>query len=188
MPDPLTKEQLLDALRTTGDDATARLRALPASAFDAGRYENGWNAREILAHIAAIEWTYARLVDLAQDAPAAQPAADTEPKQADVRTTTPGASQTPRSRPPRGGIDDYNARQVDKRAEASVAELIDEFAANRARTIAAVEAMSDELASRSIQSAGGVTGSLANVVYSIAIDHVMAHVGDITGEPWRGLR
>src|SRR3970040_1455364 len=67
MSEILTKAQLLDALRTTGDDATTRLRALPASAFSAGRYENGWNARQILAHIAAIEWTYARLVDLGPD-------------------------------------------------------------------------------------------------------------------------
>ena len=36
----------------------------------------------------------------------------------------------------RGGIDDYNARQVEKRAGATIAELLDEFAANRAKTVA----------------------------------------------------
>lgn len=183
MADALTRAQLLNALRTTGDDAAQRLRAMPESSYDAGRYEHGWNAREILAHIAAIEWTYARLVDLALDAP---PAANEPP--AEARRTPPEASPSLPSHPARGGIDDYNARQVEKRARASVSELIDEFVANRARTIAAVEAMDDALASKPIRSAGGVTGGLASVIYSIAIDHVMSHVGDITGEPWRGGR
>jgi hypothetical protein len=184
MSEILTKTQLLDALRTTGDDATTRLRALPASAFSAGRYENGWNAREILAHIAAIEWTYARLVDLAQEAAAPT----TAPAPAEARRTTPEESPNLPTRPPRGGIDDYNARQVEKRADASIAELIDEFAANRARTIAAVEGMDEVLIARQIRSAGGITGGLSSVIYSVAVDHVMSHVGDITGEPWRGRR
>jgi hypothetical protein len=157
---------------------------LPASAFSAGRYENGWNAREILAHVAAIEWTYARLVDLAQEAAAPT----TAPAPAEARRTTPEESPNLPSRPPRGGIDDYNARQVEKRADASIAELIDEFAANRARTIAAVEGMDEVLIARQIRSAGGITGGLSSVIYSVAVDHVMSHVGDITGEPWRGRR
>jgi hypothetical protein len=178
----LTKEQLLDALRTTGVNAVERLRALPESAFAEGRYESGWDGRGILAHIAAIEWTYARLVDLAQEAPPpSEPASD-------VRRTTPEESPNLPTRPPRGGIDDYNARQVEKRAALSVGELIDEFAANRARTIEAVEAMELELASKVIRSAGGITGPLANVIHAVAIDHVMSHVGDITGEPWQGQR
>lgn len=189
MAEALTKAQLLDALTTTGDDAAARLRALPASGYEDGRYENGWNARQILAHIAAIEWTYARLVDLAQDAaPSAATEARPAASQAEVRRTTPDESPSVASRPMRGGIDDYNARQVEKRAEASVAELIDEFAANRARTIAAVGAMDDTLATRPVRSAGGITGTLTSVIYSVAVDHVMSHVGDITGEPWHGRR
>jgi hypothetical protein len=184
MPDPMTRLQLLEALRTTGDDAVARLRALPESAYAEGRYENGWDARNILAHIAAIEWTYARLVDLARDAPAPPPQAPP----AEVRRTTPEESPDLPTRPARGGIDDYNARQVEKRAGASITELIDEFAANRARTIAAVESITDDLAVKNIRSAGGITGPLTNVIYSVGIDHVMSHVGDITGEPWRGQR
>jgi hypothetical protein len=182
MADVLTKDQLLDALRTTGRDAVERLRAMPESSFAEGRYESGWDGRGILAHIAAIEWTYARLLDLAQDAP------DASGPQPEVRRTTSEESPNLPSRPPRGGIDDYNARQVEKRAELSVSELIDEFAANRDRTIEAVESMDPALASKVIRSAGGITGPLANVMHAVAIDHVMSHVGDITGEPWKGQR
>jgi len=43
------KAHLLDALRATGEQAVAKLRALDAAAFEQGRYESGWNGREILA-------------------------------------------------------------------------------------------------------------------------------------------
>jgi hypothetical protein len=48
--------------------------------------------------------------------------------------------------------------------------------------------MDDALAARPIRSAGGVTGPLSTVLYTVAVDHVMSHVGDITGEPWTGRR
>lgn len=179
-----TKAQLLDALRATGDEAVASLRALDAAAFEQGRYENGWNGREILAHVASIEWTYARLIDVARQAPAgAQPAASGE-----VRRTTPEESGGLATRPMRGGVDDYNARQVEKRAAATVAELLDEFAANRAKTIAAVEAAEESLLATPIRSAGGITGPLSGVLAAVAVEHVVMHVADITGEPRSGAR
>ncbi|HEY8172047.1 MAG TPA: maleylpyruvate isomerase N-terminal domain-containing protein [Dehalococcoidia bacterium] len=180
-----TKQSLIEALRSTGDRAVAALRAVPADAWDGGRYENGWTARQILAHVAAIEWTYARLIDVARggDAPPA-----TVPAASEVKRTTPEESPQHASRPPRGGIDDYNARQVEKRAALPVAELISELETNRAATIAAVERADDALFDTPIRSAGGITGPLADVIRAVAIEHVMGHVSDITGEKWEGKR
>lgn len=180
-----TKDQLLDILRSTGEDAVTRLRAMPEQDFAQGRYENGWNGRGILAHIAAIEWTYPRLLDLASES---TDQATDAPAPREVRRTTVEKSPQLPSRPPRGGIDEYNARQVEKRMSLSPRELIDEFAMNRARTIDAVAAMDESLATRQIRSAGGITGPLSAVLFAVAIDHVMSHVGDITGEPWSGAR
>jgi len=87
----------------------------------------------------------------------------------------------PASRPARGGIDDYNARQVEKRAPMSVAELIHEFEQNRATTIAAFEQADESLLNQPIRSAGGITGPLADVVSMIAIAHVDQHARDIAG-------
>jgi DinB family protein len=182
-----TKRELLDALLATGDGAVARLRAIDPASFQSGRYEGGWNGRQILAHVAAIEWTYARLIDVARQAPA-EASPRTAPASAEVRRTTPEESAGVATRPVRGGIDDYNARQVEKRAGATVAELLDEFAANRAKTIAAVEATEEELLVTPIRSAGGITGPLASVIRAVAVQHVMMHVADITGEPWQEQR
>ena len=110
---PSSKGELLEALRSSGDEVLRMVRGLPAEHLEEGRYENGWNGRQILAHIASIEWSYPRLIDIAR-APAS-PAADELP-----------------TRTMRGGNDAYNDRQVAKRAHLSAAELLAEFEKNRA--------------------------------------------------------
>jgi len=173
---PMTsKAEVLQALRDNGSTALQRLRALPAEEFENGRYESGWNGRQILAHIASIEWTYPKLIDVARGAsgvPVEKPAAapKPEPKSGDLPTRTA-----------QGGILSYNDRQVEKRAGMSVAELLDELETNRAATIAAVEAADEALFGVEIRSAGGVTGPLSGVINAVAVLHVAAHVGDICG-------
>jgi hypothetical protein len=165
MPEPtaVTKAGLLDALRASGREFVETIEAMPASELDAGRYENGWTGRQILAHVAAIEWTYPRLLDIpAQAGPGA-------------KADGPPATEA------RGGIDSYNERQVAKRDGVPVAELFAEFERNRAATIAAVEAASDAVLAVHVRSAGGRTGPLATVFYDIAVGHVRQHMEDIAG-------
>ena len=159
-----SKADLLQALRESRDFVLETVRALSPERLEEGRYENGWNGRQILAHIASIEWSYPRLIDIARDATAA-PAAGT-----DLPTRTM-----------KGGNDSYNDRQVAKRAHLSPAELLAEFERNRATTIAAVEAADEALFARQIRSAGGITGTLAHVFHRVAVVHVLDHARDIAG-------
>ena len=160
-----TKAELLDALRRSAAEVVAIVRGLSAEALEEGRYESGWNGRQILAHIASIEWTYPRLIDIAREAGTAPPAAN---------------ESTP-TREMRGGNDAYNERQVAKRAHLSAAALLEEFERNRAATIRAVEAADDALFARTIRSAGGVTGPLARVFHRVAVEHVLGHARDLAG-------
>jgi hypothetical protein len=169
-PSTPTKAELLHALRSTGQDALERLRALPPEEFERGRYENGWNGRQILAHVASIEWTYPKLIDVAKEA--------TPPRSGEGPGV--GSAGTP-TRIAQGGILSYNDRQVAKRADASVAELLAEFENNRAATIAAVEGVDAALLAKEIRSAGGITGPLASVINAVAVLHVLGHVNDIVG-------
>lgn len=172
---PLSKAELLDKLRDSGRTAVERLRSLPAAEFETGRYESGWNGRQILAHVASIEWSYPRLIDIAREAQSPKPA-----------EAAKSPSNDPPTRPASGGINDYNERQVEKRANASVEELIAEFEANRATTIAAIEAADEGLFSTTIRSAGGITGPLADVINMIAVMHVGGHLDDIVGSQPQG--
>jgi Mycothiol maleylpyruvate isomerase N-terminal domain len=157
-----SKSELLDALRRSGDEVVRIVNGLPAERLEEGRYENGWNGRQILAHIASIEWTYPRLIDIA-------------------RAPAPPATDEPPTRAMRGGNDAYNDRQVAKRAHLSAAELLDEFRKNRGATIEAVEAADEEVFARRIRSAGGIVGPLATVFYQVAVVHALDHARDIAG-------
>ena len=161
------KAELMEALRASRDVVIATVRALTPERLEEGRYENGWTGRQILAHLASIEWTYPRLVDIARAAPA------------DDAALAPG--DEPPTRTMRGGNDAYNERQVARRAHLSVAELLAEFERNRAATIQAVDATDEALLQRRIRSAGGVTGALALVLHRVAVDHVLGHARDIAG-------
>jgi uncharacterized protein (TIGR03083 family) len=165
-----SRGELLEALRASRDQVLETVRGLPPERLEEGRYENGWNGRQILAHLASIEWTYPRLIDIARETPAAR----------GVRGTAQGGGEPP-TRTMRGGNDAYNDRQVAKRAHLSAADLLTEFEQNRAATIAAVEAADEELFSRHIRSAGGITGPLATVFHLVAVVHVLGHARDIAG-------
>jgi uncharacterized damage-inducible protein DinB len=158
---PPSKAELLQALATSRDEVLTLVRSLPPQRLEEGRYENGWNGRQILAHIASIEWTYPRLIDIAR--------------------TPPAEETTPPTRAMRGGNETYNDRQVSKRAHLTVPELLAEFETNRAATIRAVEAADEALFARPIRSAGGVVGPLALVFQQIAVAHVLGHARDIAG-------
>ena len=175
MADTRTKAELVEELRASGREVAERLGALPEEEFDQGRYESGWNGRQILAHAAAIEWTYPRLLDIAKGGSTPSRGAT------DVRRTEPDEASKVPTRTAKGGIDSYNERQVAKREDATVEELLEEFRTNRAATIAAVEAADEELFGREIRSAGGITGVLADVIHAVAVAHVRGHVNDIVG-------
>ena len=61
------KARLLEALRASEQRLIDRLSGLPPEHFEQGAYESGWNRRQILAHVASIEWTYPRLLDVAKE-------------------------------------------------------------------------------------------------------------------------
>jgi uncharacterized protein (TIGR03083 family) len=165
-----SKTELLAALRASRDEVVRIVRGLTPEMLEEGRYENGWNGRQILAHLASIEWTYPRLIEVAREAPPPE--------------TRPSTANTPEELPTRtmrGGNDAYNERQVAKRADLSAADLLAEFERNRAATIRAIEVAEEELFARPIRSAGGRTGPLARVFHEVAVQHVLGHAWDLAG-------
>lgn len=155
----MNKTDALAELESDAEAVAAVVAERAAGEWDAGVYENGWSARQLLAHLAAIEWTYPKLIERAREAPAASGGAG-------------------------GGfdMDAYNHRQVAKRADAPISDLLAEFARNRAATIAALRDADDDLLARPARSAGGVEGTLLGVFASVSIDHVREHLADLRGE------
>ena len=154
-----TKAEVVAGLEASREELVAGLAGLAGLDLATGVYEGGWNGRQLLAHLASMEWTYPRVLELppATDEEAARP-----------RDT----SET---------VDDYNRKQVEKRAETTIDELVAEFGRNRARTIAAVEAHPADAFDVRVRSAGGTVGSLADVLWFVAVEHVRGHLADLRG-------
>jgi Mycothiol maleylpyruvate isomerase N-terminal domain len=163
----VSRDELLENLKQSGDEVRNGVGALTDSDLARGRYENGWNGQQILAHLASIEWTYPRLIEMARES-----SADQAPSGGDVTRATGGPV-----------ITDYNERQVAKRSVASRHDLLEEFNKNRAATIAAVEATPEDLLAKRVKSAGGADGALADVLQFVAVDHVRGHLQDLTAKP-----
>lgn len=168
----LSKDQLIQSVRASEQQFVDSLASIDAADLESGCYENGWNARQVLAHVASIEWTYANVIDLAKQAATG----DGETPAAAAAPSRPATSYNP---PPSGPILSYNDRQVEKRAAMSVPELLDEFRQNRAGTLAAIESAGDDLLSTTVRSAGGIKGPAANVLQTLAVGHVNLHLNDI---------
>ena len=113
-----SKSELVDELTRSGQDAVRNLRAMPAEAFEQGRYENGWNGREILAHVAL------HRVDVST-ADRAGEAGNDSGRDGPVEQQPAQAADDADPQPARPfGVNDYNDRQVAKRAEASMDESL----------------------------------------------------------------
>ena len=157
METTMNKSDLVSALRANREQVVEELRDRPAAFFTRGRYENGWNGREILAHIASMEWTYPNLVRLAEA-----------------------------GNPPEGvaavkafDVEAYNQKQVGKRADRDVEQLLAEFQKNREATIAAIEGVDDDVLEVKTTSGGGHTGRLKEIIHLIAVEHTRAHLDHI---------
>lgn len=157
-----THEELLAALREDAGRLPEVVGAIGEGDLERGVYENGWSARELLAHLAAIEWTYPRLIE---------------------RAAAPGGSDGSSDSSSGGAfdMDAYNARQVAKRAEAGIGELLEEFGRNREATIEAVANADAALLDRATRSAGGVEGTLLEVLIGVTVGHVREHMADLAG-------
>src|SRR5437660_1748662 len=154
----ITKDELLASMRASGSELIAAARNVALERWREGRYEEGWTAKDILAHLASIEWTFPKILLLAE-----QPAPEARDGEKAFRD----------------GLGGYNQRQVAKRADATVEELVEEFERNRAATVAAVARTDDALLRVRIRSAGGIEGTAAEVFNYLTVIHLRDHLDDI---------
>jgi len=152
----MNRDELVQDLRDSGSEALAAMMAVPESALERGCYEQGWTVRQIMAHVASMEFAYRRLPELARGS-------------RDAQTTTGGG---------RFDMDGYNARQVEKRKSTPPAELAEEFRRGRGALVVLIADTEAELLDTPVRTAGGVTGSLGQAIQETAVSHVRTHSSD----------
>ncbi|MCH7953448.1 MAG: DinB family protein [Chloroflexi bacterium] len=153
-----SKDSIIEGIRQVQAEAERIASAMPEDGWEEGVYENGWNARQILCHVA-----------LSANVPAFLIAAANSPEPAKM----PGGG---------GNMDDYMDSQVAMRMEKPVAEIVKEINTTYEQAINVVQATPDEFLAKQIRTPWQTEGELGALILDEDIRaHVMVHLADISG-------
>ena len=152
-----SKDSIIEGIRWVQAEAERIASAMPEDGWEEGVYENGWNARPILCHVA-----------LSANVPAFPIAAANSPEPAKM----PGGGDS---------IDDFNESQVAMRMEKPVAEIVKELNTTYEQAINVLQATPDELLAKQIRTPWQTEGELGALILDEDIRaHVMVHLADIS--------
>ncbi len=151
---PMTKDQVIAALKDVRSQIEDTASVLSVEQWSSGVYENGWNARELLCHLASDSVT-TFLLALAQ-----RPEGSTG-----------------------GGegfdLDAFNNQQVGLRSHKNVDDLLEEIRANNARDVRAVQTADEELLQKHFRAPWGMEGTLSEVIVESLAGHVGQHLAEV---------
>jgi hypothetical protein len=149
-----TKTQIIDRMQALQREIEQAVSTIPEEAWARGVYEGGWNAREILAHMASTSGTAGFLLGMARMS----------------------------SAPTLGGSYDenaFNAQQVASRAKNSTSELLDEIRRNIQLGVDSVQSAPDDLISKHFRAPWGVEGEVGDVIIESLEGHLGMHLTDL---------
>jgi hypothetical protein len=148
---------VIECLRNLRDEIVQLAEGAPEVAWSAATHEEGWNARQLLSHIASTSGVASFVLSLAQ-----------------VAGSAAG----------RGGsfdIDAFNSQQVAMRENKTVSEVLDEVRSNLQRDIQAIEGAPEELLQKHFRAPWDVEGPVAQVISDSVNGHLGGHVADLRG-------
>ncbi len=156
---PTDKETIVNAYCRAQGQAEELVASTPASAWSRGAYDQGWNAKQLLCHLA---------------------------DSCNVGRFLIGLAKEPRPRPAAGGgdagafdIDKWNAQQVALREGKSIPELLTELQVNIGRETEAIEAQPDELIAAHTRAPWGAEGTLGDLIMGTISQHFQTHLSDL---------
>lgn len=155
-----SRDDVIAELKSVQRDVEKLVETTPEGAWTKGVYENGWDARQVLGHLAAMSGVANFVIMMAQ---------------------APGSGMGA------GGafdIDAFNAQQTAMREGKTPADLLDEIRNNFTRDANAVEKASDELLSKHYRApwdveGAAVEGTVADVIVGSLKKHYRGHLAEL---------
>src|SRR3990172_4876480 len=155
-----SRQDVIDILNEVRTDVERLVETTPESAWTKGIYENGWNAKQVLGHLAAMSGV-ANFVMMMANAPGG------------------GMSG--------GGafdVDQFNAQQTAMRESKTPADLLDEIRGNFTRDAGAVEKAPDDLLFKHYKApwdveGAAVEGTVADVIGGSLRRHYRGHLAEL---------
>ncbi len=154
-----TRDELIQGINQVVARSEGLVDALTDEQWSKPAYEQGWNARQILAHIAAMGSVSPVFVGWAVNPP---PAPSGE-------GSGGGGAPDP---------DAWNAQQVGIRNEKSLSELLAEIRSGHQTGIKALDAVSDEQLAQT-RTLLGHTGPAIDLLHGFLVGHSLEHLQDL---------
>lgn len=152
-----SREQIVLGISNVVSRSEELAAGLSEAQWSRPAYEQGWNARQILAHIAAMGSVSPVFVSWAKNPPPASSGGS-------------GGAPDP---------DAWNAQQVSARDGKSVAELLAEIRAGHQAGIQALESVTDEQLQATVTLLGH-TESAGTLLHVFLVDHSLGHLEDLS--------
>lgn len=151
------KERILETIRTSRKQLEETVAAMPTDAWTRGVHENGWNAKQLLCHLAGGS-PAGFIIGMAG-------------RSGEGAGSGGGA----------GGfdIDAWNKAEVEKRQARSVEELMAEARASFDRDVELVNRTPDELLAKHFRAPWGAEGSVAGVIVASLSGHTAGHLAEL---------
>ncbi len=152
MPD--SKTDIVEVIRNTQEEVEKLVSSAAESAWSKPVYEQGWNAKQLLCHIASTSGAARFLIGMAKAPGSGGMGADFD-------------------------IDAFNAQQVAARKAKPITEVLEEVRGNCQRDIESIKNTADDLLAQHFRAPWGVEGPLADVIVISIEGHLMMHVRDL---------
>ncbi len=149
-----TKSNVIGTIRDAQREVESLVSSTPEAVWSKQGYEQGWNAKQILCHIASTSGTAGFLMGMAKAPGAGGMGADFD-------------------------IDAFNAQQVVARQDKPVVEILEELRGNCQRDIERVQNAPDDLMAQHLRAPWGTEGPLADVIVGSIEGHFMMHVREL---------
>ena len=153
---PAGKNDIVTAMRDQQHEIEQLAMSLPEAAWTRGVYEAGWNAKQLLCHLAENSGVAGFLLGFAR-APSGASAGS-------------GAAFD---------IDTWNAQRVAALEDKPIPALLEELRGNSERNIAAVEAAPGDLLAQQIKAPWGAEGTVGEIILGSIQEHGETHLADL---------
>jgi hypothetical protein len=148
------REQVIAKMQSLLGEIDRAVSEMPVAGWSKGVYEGGWNARQILSHMASTSGTAGFVLGMAR-----------LPSQPNLG----------------GGYDEnsFNAQQVAVRENQGAADLVDEIKRNFQLGMDAVRSAPDDLISKHFRAPWGVEAEVGDVIVMSLEGHLGMHLADL---------
>lgn len=149
-----SKDQIIARMQDLQGQIEEAVRSMPEHAWSRGIYEGGWNARELLAHMASTSGTAGFILGMAR------------------RPSAPNLG---------AGYDEnaFNAQQVAARENRSIADIVAEIKGNFQLGMDAVRDAPDDLITKHFRAPWNVEGEVGDVIVMSLDGHLGMHLADL---------